>query len=92
MLQLHERPKKVAFPPVIEVNGRLYNWRSHIEAYKEALVAYTLGQDPPPLPTTRPVGDCLVPLKVSASELGVTRRTLGRLIREQRSVGRVAAE
>jgi hypothetical protein len=85
-------PEKVAFPPVIEVNGRLYNWRTHIEWYKEALVANALRQESPPLPTTRPVGDSLVPLKVLASELGVTRRTIGRNVRDQRSVKAVAAD
>jgi hypothetical protein len=90
MLQRRERPEKVIFPPVIEVNGRLYNWRTHIEWYKAALVARALGQEPRPLPT-RPVGDSLVPVKVSASELGVGRRTIGRHIRDQRTKP-VAAE
>jgi len=39
------------------------------------------------------VGDCLVPLKVCASELGVHRRTLGRQIKNQREAkARVASE
>jgi hypothetical protein len=91
MLQRHERPEKVPFPPVIEVNGRLYNWRTDIEWYKSALIAHALGQDPPPMPTTRPVGDSLVALKVSASELGVGRRTIGRHIKNQRTKPHVAA-
>jgi len=74
-------PEGVRYPPPFEVNGRLYNWRSHIEWYKQALVCFALGQDAPPMPPARPVGDAMVPLRVAASELGVTRRTIGRRIR-----------
>jgi hypothetical protein len=88
MSQQHE---KVAFPQVLEVNGRLYLWRSELEKHKTALVAHALGQKPP-MPTERPVGDSLVPLRVIAAELGVTRRTLGRQIKDQRSVRAVAAD
>ena len=74
-----EPPK---YPAVLDVNGRLYNWRSQIEHYKEQLARHALGLAPLPLPTTRPEGDVLVPVKISASELGVGRRTLGRRIKE----------
>jgi hypothetical protein len=73
-----------AYPLVFDINGRLYNWRLDVEWYKAALVAYSLGQEPPPLPTAHP-GDSLVPLKTTASELGITRRTIGRKVRDQRS-------
>jgi hypothetical protein len=82
MLPRRDRPEGVPYPPVFDVNGRLYNWRSHIEWYKTALVAHALGEDPPPMPATRPEGDSLIPVKVAASELGVGRRSVGRYIKK----------
>jgi hypothetical protein len=78
------------YPPPLNVNGRLYNWHSHIEWYKEALVAHALGQDPPPMPTTRPEGDSLIPVKTTAAQLGVGRRTIGRRIKEAVSAATAA--
>jgi hypothetical protein len=91
MLQQLQRPEKVAFPPVIEIDGRLYFLRSHLEWFKAANMARSFGLEQPPFPTTRPPGDPLVSVAATAVELGVTRRTIGRKIRDQRSKPRVAA-
>jgi hypothetical protein len=72
------------FPQVIYLNGRGYNWRSHLEHYKSQLVRQALGVRPEPPPTTRTEHDVLVPLKVAGAELGVGRRTIGRRIAEAR--------
>ena len=71
------------FPHVIPLRGRNYVWRSELERYKLLLTLHALGsrQAPPP-PTERPEGDVLVPLKVASVELGGSRRTIGRRIKE----------
>jgi hypothetical protein len=73
-----------AFCNVIIVNRRGYVLRTHLEAYKAALICSAPGGIEP-LKRTRSEIDVLVPLKVAAAELGVGRRTIGRRIAESRS-------
>ncbi len=62
------------FPSPITQNGRLFFWRSHLEAYKKALAGLPFEADPQP--------DVLVPAAKVATEFGVCRRTLGRRVAE----------
>jgi hypothetical protein len=80
------RTEPPPFPPVIYLNQRGYNWRSHLEHYKTQLVRHALGGQPEPLPLTRPEQDALVPLKITGFELGVGRRTIGRMIAENKTL------
>jgi hypothetical protein len=79
MSELPNKPRSAPpFPAVMNVNGRGYLLRSHLEAYKRDIIRHALGgqtetETPPP-----PGPDELVPLKVAAVELGVGRRTIGR--------------
>ncbi len=45
---------KLLFPPVVNMNGRNYVWRSQLEFFKTALVRHSLGAEPEPPLTTRP--------------------------------------
>ncbi len=60
------------FPSPIKQNGRLYFFRSQLEAYKRALA----GLPPEPWKGV----DELVPATLTAREFGFGRRTLGRRI------------
>ena len=62
------------FPTPVRQNGRMFFFRSHIEAYKRALAGL-------PLVDFQGV-DSLVPALTVAAELGFGRRTLGRRIAE----------
>ncbi len=84
---MSDRIEPPKFPLPVTINGRRYLWRSHLEHHKEQLASYARGLAPQPLPTTRPQGDSLVPVNVSARELGVCRRTIGRRIAEAAAVG-----
>jgi hypothetical protein len=81
------------FPPVAWINDRGYVFRSHLNRYKaepvgEALGAEVLSAALGPMPPG-PDGDPLLLLKQGAAELGVHRRTVGRLIVESgRGIGR----
>jgi hypothetical protein len=74
------RPK---WPETLVQNGRHFNWESDLRHYQAQLVAYTLGEDPPPKPP-QPEDDRLVPIRQGGVRFGLSRRTVGRLIREQR--------
>jgi hypothetical protein len=78
------------YPPVINYNGRLYQFESHLEWFLLAVEACSLGQDWPPLPTKRPIGDKLVPIREAAARLGVGRRTVGRRIKEAEAAAAVS--
>jgi hypothetical protein len=81
------------FPPVAWINDRGYVFRSHLNRYKAELVGEALGAEVlsaalGPMPPV-PDGDPLLPLKQVAAELGIHRRTVGRLIVESgRGIGR----
>jgi len=65
----------VKFPtPVRQAGGRLYFWRSQLEAYKRALA----GLPAPEIDPSKP--DVLIPAKDAAAEFGFGRRTLGRRV------------
>jgi hypothetical protein len=66
------------FPSPITQNGRLYFWRSQLEAHKRELAGL------PPL-NEPDVIDVLVPAAQAASEFGFGRRTLGRRIAENQA-------
>jgi hypothetical protein len=73
-----------AFPPVLNINGRNYVWRSDFEKYKVELIRYaTGGRSGPPAPPRPDQGDILVPFKIVSEELGVGRRTIGRRMKVQ---------
>jgi hypothetical protein len=70
------------WPLTVIQNDRHYNFQSDLEYRRQELLALSLGQDPPPKPP-RPKDDRLVPIREAAEQFGITRRTVGRLIREQ---------
>jgi hypothetical protein len=59
-------------PKPVSQNGRLYFWRSQLEAYKRELAGL------PPLDNPSTTIDELVPAAQAAREFGFGRRTLGR--------------
>jgi hypothetical protein len=61
------------FPSPVQQHGRMYFWRSELEAYKRALAGL------PPTDNPNAV-DMLVPAAQAASEFGFGRRTLGRRV------------
>lgn len=64
------------FPPVIEIQGRKFVTRSQLEFYKKRVLARAMGA---PAPTYEaPTIETFVPLPQAATELGVSRRTIGR--------------
>jgi hypothetical protein len=78
---------KPLFPFVTWRDDRGYVQRSDLNRYKAELQAASLGVAPtyPPIPDFDP----LIPLMRVAEELGVHRRTVGRLIAESgRGIGR----
>lgn len=66
------------FPLPVRQRGRLFFWRSELEAYKRALARL------PPKAPNSDVVDVLVPAAPAAAEFGVGRRTIGRRIVEAR--------
>jgi hypothetical protein len=78
------------YPPVVSYNGRLYQFESQIEWFLAAVEACSRGQDWPPLPTKRPIGDKLVPIREAAARLGVGRRTVGRRIKDAEAAAEAA--
>ena len=71
------------WPTTVVQNDRHYNFQSDLEYRRLELLALSLGQDPPSKPP-RPKDDRLVPIRQAAEQFGLSRRTVGRLIREQR--------
>ena len=72
--------EKLIFPKPIRQNGRVFFWRSRIEAHKRALSGLP-PQDPPSI-------DVLVPAKQVALEFGFGRRTLARRVAETETAAR----
>jgi len=65
------------FPAAVTLKGRMFFWRSHLEAYKRALAGLPFDEDPQP--------DVLVPASRAAADLGVCRRTIGRRVVERQT-------
>jgi hypothetical protein len=74
---------KPEWPETIVQNGRHYNWESDLRHYQAQLIAYNLGADPPPKPP-QPEDDRLVPIRKGGARFALSRRTVGRFIRNQR--------
>jgi hypothetical protein len=77
------------WPETVIQAGRHYNWESDLKYYQAQLVAFTRGEDPPPKPP-QPDHDQLVPIRKGGVRFGLSRRSVGRLIREQRRPARPA--
>jgi hypothetical protein len=71
------------FPSPVTQNGRMFFWRSHLEAHKRALAGLPFEVDPQP--------DVLVTAAQAAIEFGVCRRTIGRRVVEAMSQNDVTA-
>jgi hypothetical protein len=69
------------WPATVVQNDRHYNFESDLEYRQLELLALSLGQAPPPKPP-RPKDDRLVPIREAAARFGLSRRSVGRLIRE----------
>src|SRR5271165_970290 len=75
-----EQPK---LPPCIFRNGRCYLRRGDLTWFKDASEAFSNGR-PLPVRTVKP-DDVLVTATAAARELGIHRRTFGRLIKQARA-------
>jgi hypothetical protein len=69
------------FPLPVRQRGRLFFWRSHVEAYKRALAGL------PPKALDPDLVDVLLPAAALAAEFGVGRRTIGRRVAEAEGAG-----
>jgi hypothetical protein len=72
------------FPAAVTLKGRMFFWRSHLEAHKKALAGLPFDDNPQP--------DVLVPASQAAAEFGVCRRTIGRRVFERQSETAVVAQ
>jgi hypothetical protein len=79
------------WPLTIIQNQRHFNFASDLEYRRLELLALSLGQDPPPKPP-RPKDDRLVPIREAAEQFGLSRRSVGRLIREQGRPAKAAVQ
>ena len=75
-------PRKPEFPATTVINRRHFVPESHLEWFKAALLAFSLGKPYPPMPKSLPPGDRFRPIKAAAEELGVGRRTAGRWLKQ----------
>jgi hypothetical protein len=75
------QPTSEFFPLTAVMGGRHFVLRSALEDYKRALIRKASGGFAAPVaPPAAP--DTLVPLKIAAQELGVSRRWIGRRMLE----------
>jgi hypothetical protein len=73
------------FPLPVRQCGRLFFWRSQLEAHKRTLAGL-----PPKAPDPDLV-DVLVPAVETAAEFGIGRRTIGRRVAEAERAGLAVA-
>jgi hypothetical protein len=90
------RASQPKWPETLVQFGRHFNWESDLNHYQAQLIAFSLGEDPPPKPP-KPADDRLVPIRQGAHRFGLSRRSIGRRIREQHrpappAVPQIAAE